>query len=111
LDIAINNTGKIGNALKRAGVVFEHAYGNLVEKATARNKYQKMLDDVTEGAMKIQDAVSTVDMVAMDVISIQDQVKQLGDQKKEFSDSVESFTKSADEKEKGNKDYSTALEL
>ncbi|HEY9608942.1 hypothetical protein [Allocoleopsis sp.] len=111
LDIAINNTGKIGNALRRAGVVFEHAYGNLVEKATARNRYHKMMDDVTEGAMKIQDAVSSVEMVAISLVSIQDQVKQLGEQRKEFDDSVKAFTNPADKKEADSKENSKALQL
>jgi hypothetical protein len=111
LDIAINNTGKIGNALRRAGVVFENAYGNLVEKATARNRYHKMMDDITEGAMKIQDGVSSVEMVAINLVSIQDQVNQLGDQRKEVEDSIKSLTKSEDKKETNSKENSKAPQL
>jgi uncharacterized protein YoxC len=109
--IAIENTGKIGNALRKAGVVFENAYGNLVEKATARNAFQKRMDDFAEGIGQIESVISTVDSAASEVLSIQSTVKELKNQQKEFKDSVAAFTSEADKKEGESKTVSKAPQL
>jgi hypothetical protein len=111
LDLAIENTGKIGNALRKAGVVFENAYGKLTEKMTARNKWQKALDEFAENAQNIENVISTVDEAAQEVLSIQDTVKQLKDQQKEAKDSIQAFVSSAEETEKKEKEASKAPQL
>ena len=110
-NIAIENTGKVGNALRKAGVVFENAYGNLVEKATARNTWQKKMDDFSQGISGIQNVISNVDSAASEVLSIQDTVKELKTQQKEFDDSVIAFKDDADSKETTSKTASVAPQL
>ena len=110
-NIAIENTGKVGNALRKAGVVFENAYGNLVEKATARNTWQKKMDDFSQGISEIQNVISNVDSAASEVLSIQDTVKELKTQQKEFDDSVIAFKDDADSKETTSKTASVAPQL
>jgi len=110
-NIAIENTGKIGNALRKAGVVFEDAYSNLVERATARNTWQKKMDDFSQGISGIQNVISNVDSAASEVLSIQDTVKELKTQQKEFDDSVIAFKDDADSKETTSKTASVAPQL
>lgn len=79
------NTGKIGNALKRFGVVGENAYGWMPEKVTARTPFQKKIDDFREGVDNLEDAASSLSSVAGEVISIQDEKQQLKQQWEEFN--------------------------
>jgi hypothetical protein len=111
MNIAIENTGKIGNGLRKSGAVFENAYGNLVERATARNLWQKRFDDFAQGVGAVESVISTVDSAASEVLSIQSTVKELGNQQKEVSDSVEAFKKELDDKEKSTKEASKAPQL
>jgi predicted nucleic acid-binding Zn-ribbon protein len=111
MNIAIENTGKIGNALRRSGTVFENAYGNLVEKATARNRWQKQLDDFTQGVSSIESVISTVDSAASEVLSIQSTAKELVTQQKELNDSIDAFKKDLDDKETTTKETSKAPQL
>ena len=111
MNIAIENTGKIGNALRRSGAVFENAYGNLVEKATARNRWQKNLDDFTQGVSLIESVISTVDSAASEVLSIQSTAKELVTQQKELNDSIDAFKKDLDDKETTTKEASKAPQL
>jgi len=110
-EIAIENTGKIGNALRKAGAVFENAYGTMTEKATARNLWQKKMDNFAEGISGIENVVSNVDSAASEALSIQDTVKELKDQQKEFKDSVAAFKDDADSKEAASKIASVAPQL
>jgi hypothetical protein len=110
-EIAIENTGKIGNALRKAGAVFENAYGTMTEKATARNLWQKKIDNFAEGISGIENVVSNVDSAASEALSIQDTVKELKDQQKEFKDSVAAFKDDADSKEAASKTASVAPQL
>jgi hypothetical protein len=111
LNIAIENTGKIGNALRKSGAVFENAYGNLVERATARNIWQKRLDDFAQGVGQVESVISTIDSAASEVLSIQSTVKELKTQQKELNDSVEAFKTETDKKESDSKKASTAPQL
>jgi hypothetical protein len=111
LNLAIDHTGKIGNALRKAGVVFENAYGNMVEKATSRNLWQKRVDDFAEGLSQVENVISTVDSVGSEVLSIKDTISQLKDQQKEFKDSVTDGKKFMDELEAKQKKASEAVQL
>jgi uncharacterized protein YoxC len=110
-EIAIENTGKIGNALRRAGVVFENAYSTLTEKATARNRWQKQMDRFTEGVEVAENVISNIDSAASEVKSIQDTAKELKEQQKEFKESVKAFQDSESAKEAQSKIISKAPQL
>lgn len=111
VDLAIENTGKIGNALRKAGAVFENAYGPLVEKATARNQFQKRLDDFTNGVGDVENVISNIDSAASEVLSIQETVGQINEQRSEFEQSVAAFKSSESTKETQTKTASTAPQL
>jgi len=83
------NTGKIGNALKRWRVIGERAFPDMAERVTARTVRQKKLDDFIEGTSNLTDGLSALDGAFQSVISINDSVEQLGKQRQEFKDSIE----------------------
>jgi len=83
----------------------------MTEKATARNLWQKKMDNFAEGISGIENVVSNVDSAASEALSIQDTVKELKDQQKEFKDSVAAFKDDADSKEAASKIASVAPQL
>ncbi|MBW4689594.1 MAG: hypothetical protein KME40_32010 [Komarekiella atlantica HA4396-MV6] len=86
-ELAANNTGKIGNALKRAGAVFENAFPDMSEFTTARTAQQAKWDNVLQGLQPIENAVSAFSQVTGEVVSIGDNFNQLKGQKEEFEKS------------------------
>jgi hypothetical protein len=86
------NTGKIGNALKKWGVVGEKAYSWMPEKVTARTGFQKKIDDFRNGVENLDDAASSLSSVASEVVNIQDEAKQIKEQWTEFDKNVKEAT-------------------
>jgi Collagen triple helix repeat (20 copies) len=88
------NTGKIGNALKRYRVVGENAYKWLPERVTYTNAWTRKIDRVRDGVDTLDDAASSLMGVTGEVQNIQEEFKQLDDQKKEFDKNVKELTPS-----------------
>lgn len=78
------NTGKIGNALKRAGVVFENSYRWMAEKVNAASVAQRRYDRMIEGLDAVDDAASSLSMVLFEVRSIQEEMRDLKQRREEF---------------------------
>ena len=78
------NLGKIGNALKRGGVVAENAYKWLPEQMSAANSRQRSLDNFRDGIGKLDDSVSAFGSVISEVKSIQEEVGELAQNKQKF---------------------------
>jgi len=76
------NTGKIGNALKRFGAVGEKAFKWMPERVNAQSKWQQRLENIEEAA-------SGLEMITSEVISVQDNLKEIQDQRKEFEKALE----------------------
>lgn len=78
------NTGKIGNALKRWGVVGNRAYPWMAEKVRAQDLYRRKLQGFMEGAEGLEDAASSLQGVLSEVRSIQYETDELLEQSGEF---------------------------
>jgi hypothetical protein len=82
------NTGKIGNALKRWGVVGERDYNWMSERATAENRLRTKVSRVTGFIENAEDRVSTFGVATSGVIEIQEEIGQLEENFGNFKDSV-----------------------
>jgi hypothetical protein len=82
------NTGKIGNALKKWGIVGENAYKWMPERITAQNKWSRQVDKFKEGVSGIDDAASSLTGALSEVRSIQEEANELKDQKTEFDKAI-----------------------
>ena len=82
------NTGRIGNALKRWGVVGPKSYPWMTEKVTAQALWRKRFDSFIEGAEALEDAASSLGTVVGEVRSIQEEVSEVGEQRQRFEDTV-----------------------
>jgi hypothetical protein len=72
---------RIGNALRRSGVVNESSYAWMNPSPNFDNKFTRALE-------RVEDTVSQVDSVASEVLSAQETVTQIGNQKTELANSL-----------------------
>jgi uncharacterized protein YoxC len=84
------NTGRIGNALKKWRVVGENAYPWMSESATAQGRWHRMVDRFKEGIDRIDDTASSLSTVTSNIIDIQDEVGQISEQKNKFAEAINS---------------------
>lgn len=89
LEVIGENVNRIGNALRKWGVVGEKAYGWMNEKMS-KPGWGGKVDRVVAGLESAENITSNVDSAASEVVSAQDQVTQLGDQKTELQTAIKS---------------------
>lgn len=88
LNFTAEATGKIGNALKKAGVVLENAYNWFPEQINAATARQTALNRMTAGLEGLNEAASGLSGAVSDVRNIQTTVIEIRKQKEEFDNAV-----------------------
>ena len=83
------NTGRIGNALKRWGVVGERSYPWMSESAQAQSRFRNRFSKVTDALENAEDRISVFTQATSNVIEIQEESAELGENWQRFRDSVE----------------------
>jgi hypothetical protein len=78
------NTGKIGNALKKFGVVGEGAYKWMPEKFNIQTRFEQRITKFREGTETIDDAASSIESVASEVVNVHDEVAELKKGREDF---------------------------
>jgi hypothetical protein len=86
------NTGKIGNALKRYRVVGENAYPWMPEQITARTATQRKIDRIIQGVEALDNTTGSLASIVSDVRSGQQGIDELKTQRQEFSTALEEAT-------------------
>lgn len=82
------NTGKIGNALKRFGVVGERSYPWMAESAQARARNRARFDKVTNALENAEDRLSSYSIATSNVLEIQQETQELGENWGQFKESL-----------------------
>lgn len=85
------NTGRIGNALKKYGVVGERAYPWMAERVRAQDVWRRKLDKVFRGLEDLDDTASSIYAVTSEVREIQEEFTELNEAKTRFEDSLSDF--------------------
>nr|MDZ8016549.1 hypothetical protein [Nostoc sp. SerVER01] len=83
-ELAVSYTGKIGNALKRGGALFEDAFPDMTEVVTARTAQQAKWDAALQNVQPIENVVSAFSQVTGEIVSIGDNFNELKNQRDEF---------------------------
>ncbi|MBD2495011.1 hypothetical protein [Nostoc sp. FACHB-280] len=83
-ELTANNTGKIGNALKKGGAIFENAFPNMSENTTSKTAYQKKWDNIIEGLNNAEETVSAFSAITGEMVSIGENFNELKNQRDEF---------------------------
>lgn len=88
LEWTAENTGKIGNALKKHGVVGERAYPWMAERVRAQDSYRRKLSGVFDRLDSAENVASSLSQVTSNVREIQDEVSELREARQRFTDAV-----------------------
>lgn len=83
------NTGRIGNALKRWGVVGERSYPWMSESAQAQGRWRSRFSKVNDTLENAEDRLSVYMQATSTVIELQEETQELGEQWGNFRESVE----------------------
>ncbi|MEM9805575.1 MAG: hypothetical protein AAF959_09875 [Cyanobacteria bacterium P01_D01_bin.56] len=89
LEWTAENTGKIGNALKKYGVVGDRAYPWMSERVQAQDFYRRKFSRVFQGLEQAEDTASSLAVVTGNVREIQEEVTELGEARQRFTDAIE----------------------
>ena len=92
LEWTAENTGKIGNALKKARVVPENSYPWMAENVNAQSRWHRAVDKFSQGVGTIDETASSLASVVGDVRSVQQEFTELKTQKDEFKAAVTAAT-------------------
>ncbi len=94
------NTGKIGNALKKFRVVGENAYRYMPEQVTHTNAWAIKVDRFRAGTDSLDDAASSLASVLGEVQNIQQEWGELKEQKEKFDKSIKDIAPKTREENK-----------
>ncbi|MEO0538389.1 MAG: hypothetical protein AAF215_31565 [Cyanobacteria bacterium P01_A01_bin.123] len=86
------NTGRIGNALKRWGVVGFNAYPWMQERMQAQDAVRRRYRRILDGLETAEDTASSYAMVTGEIREVQQEISELGEQRQRFRDSIADFT-------------------
>lgn len=82
------NTGKIGNALKRFGVVGDNAYSWMTESAQARNRHRTRFSKATDFLENADDRLSSYTVATSTILETGQEVNELGENWGSFKESL-----------------------
>jgi hypothetical protein len=99
-EFTANNVSKIGNAMRKFRVVGWDAYGTMDEDARAKSKFFRNMDKAIDKGEKLENAASSLGGVAGNVLSIQDEVKDIKENRDAFKKGIEEWGKKDAEKQK-----------
>jgi hypothetical protein len=95
-EVGVSNTGKIGNALKDAGVVAEDSYQEMIERINPQSKRLLGLQKFRDGIELAENAANSVAQISSNVVEIEQNVTTLKTEKaalaKEIDDDVKAKT-------------------
>lgn len=86
------NTGKIGNALKRWGVVGEDAYNWMPERHNAGSRWANKFSKLSEGLESIEDTSDSLAEVTGEIRNIQEEAGEIGQQREEFTTALKDLS-------------------
>jgi hypothetical protein len=102
-EMTVANVGKIGNALKKAGTVYENAYNWMSEKATAASARQQVFEKFRQGIEQAENITSSIENVASNVVSIQSELTEFKNNKNQFDAAITGETEQKTNEEAAQK--------
>ena len=99
-EIAAENIGVVGNALKRAGAIRENAFPNLPEKIDGQSRFIRLLE-------KTEDTVDTLERITSDTLEISEELNQIKEDRQELFEQIEDFVEEKDKQDQKDKDLAT----
>ena len=92
-ELTAEHTGKIGNALREAGAVYEDAYDEMTEKINPQNTAMRKLGSFRDAIEVAEDAFDSVTEISSNIVEIKETVGQIETEKKELKTEIDEFIK------------------
>lgn len=90
-ELTAENTGKIGNALRESGAVYEDAYELMQEKVNPQNQAQRRLEGLSNTLGNIEEGVSAISEISSEVVETTENIEQLKAERKQLEDETKLF--------------------
>ena len=87
-ELTAENTGKIGNALRESGAVYEDAYDEFTEKINPQSKAMRNLEKFRGAIDGISEPIETISQVSSEIIEIRENYQQLTEAKEEWKEEI-----------------------
>lgn len=87
-ELTAENTGKIGNALRESGAVYEDAYEEFIERVSPQNRAMRNLDKFREGLESVENIADNVAQISGSVVETQETWEQLKLEKENWKTEV-----------------------
>ncbi len=87
-ELTASYTGKIGNALKEAGQVYEDAYEEMLETVNPQSAAMRKLETFRNGIDNVEQVVSTVSQISSEVVETRENFQQLKTEKEAWQAEV-----------------------
>jgi hypothetical protein len=90
-ELTAENTGKIGNALRDAGAVYEDAYDLMQEKVNPQNQAQRRLEGLSNTLGNLAEGASAIAEISSEVVETRENITQLKAERKQLEDETKLF--------------------
>ena len=90
-------TGKIGNALRESGAVYEDAYEEFLEKINPQNAAMRRLGSFRDKIEVAENAFDSVAQISGSVLEVKETVGQIKEEKTELKAELDDFLKAQEE--------------
>ena len=87
-ELTAENTGKIGNALRESGAVYEDAYDEFLEKVNPQNASQRKLEKFREGLESVENVFDTVSQISGAVVETKENIEQIKEEKNNLAEEI-----------------------
>ncbi len=87
-EASATNTGKIGNALREAGAVYEDAYEEMSEKYSPQNRAMRKLSGLTENVEEFTEKADRIGEVSSEVVEIRESFAELQSEREVLKNEV-----------------------
>lgn len=111
-ELTAGNMGKIGNALREAGTVYEDAYNEMLERVNPQNAAMRRLDTFTDVLDNAENVFSTINQVSSEVVEFKENVVQLREEKQALAQEIEAqITVQTEEKQAAKSEAQTTADI
>jgi hypothetical protein len=90
-ELTAENTGKIGNALRESGAVYEDAYQLMQEKVNPQNQAMRRLEGLSNTLQTLEQGASAISEVSSEVVETKENIDELRKEKKNLADETKLF--------------------
>lgn len=90
-ELTAENTGKIGNALREAGAVYEDAYDLMQEKVNPQNQAQRRLEGLSNTLGNLAEGASAISEISSEAVETRENITQLKAERKQLEDETKLF--------------------